>query len=557
MEQFIQPASGDKTKNGTVNLADLLSAKINANGKAKGKNSQSEATGEALDSLMPFLQLLNAQMCRQNNLSDTVVTNSDGEKITAEQAMLLLSGDVSSSELQQAIAKLNNLQSANKSKQENAANNVEEILKKTDLLKTSPSSEEAGTNTDDQAAEVISLFENKFKVRNGSQANEHTLVDNGKVSGRYGETNTEEVKIKVSGKQTYKQDGEKDVFGSFLKNTDASKTDTENKAAADKNQLPEKTGKTENQKANKSTGQELPSGMEKAIQTEKTTFRETQLAENNSVKVIAGTSAVKEVNTANKDFASDEQEKKDHAVSGKPHLSISKVKEQSADSGRDSVAFEENQHAYNKENKIFPEKISEEAAGKGKIEQKVKIVYLDKNSEEVSMNSITGANGGSGVMEKTNEVSADQIINQVASEIKESTAGDGGRVKVTLTPPSLGTLELDIAVRNGKVEVVLIADNKDVQQVLNNNIDQLKVALQTQDLTIERCDVFMQDKREDSNQSLSNQAFFQDRSEKQKEENNSGKGYREPVGSDSVAGNTAGGRRIGTESSTDSISLFV
>ncbi|NTW77571.1 MAG: flagellar hook-length control protein FliK, partial [Syntrophaceae bacterium] len=111
---------------------------------------------------------------------------------------------------------------------------------------------------------------------------------------------------------------------------------------------------------------------------------------------------------------------------------------------------------------------------------------------------------------KINNTSPDKIIDQIAGEIKETANNDGGRVKITLNPPSLGKLEMDVTVRNGKVEVVLVADNKDVQQTLNANIEKLKENLFNQGLTIDRCDVSMQDKKEEYQQNFNRQAYYQD-----------------------------------------------
>jgi flagellar hook-length control protein FliK len=73
---------------------------------------------------------------------------------------------------------------------------------------------------------------------------------------------------------------------------------------------------------------------------------------------------------------------------------------------------------------------------------------------------------------------------------------------------------MDVTVRNNKVEVIIVADNKDVQQTLNTNIDHLKGSLQNQGLTIDRCDVLMQSNREGYPQNFSQQTFYRDGSEK-------------------------------------------
>lgn len=109
-----------------------------------------------------------------------------------------------------------------------------------------------------------------------------------------------------------------------------------------------------------------------------------------------------------------------------------------------------------------------------------------------------------------NDISPAQMIERISSQFNEELASEGGRIKITLTPPSLGTLEMDVAVRNGVVKVMLIAENKEVQQMLSGNLDALKGSLQNQGLVIERCDVMMQDRRETYSQGFSQQQAFHD-----------------------------------------------
>lgn len=70
------------------------------------------------------------------------------------------------------------------------------------------------------------------------------------------------------------------------------------------------------------------------------------------------------------------------------------------------------------------------------------------------------------------------------------------RVRLTLTPPQLGTLDLDLIVKRDQVRMVLTAENKEVCQVLQSNLDQLKTILQGQGFDMDRLDVFVQDRGE-------------------------------------------------------------
>jgi flagellar hook-length control protein FliK len=74
------------------------------------------------------------------------------------------------------------------------------------------------------------------------------------------------------------------------------------------------------------------------------------------------------------------------------------------------------------------------------------------------------------------------------------------RIVITLEPPNLGTLNMDVRVQHDMVRMVLIADNNEVKQVLHANLDQLKTALQGQGLNIDRFDVLVHDRSYEGNQ---------------------------------------------------------
>jgi flagellar hook-length control protein FliK len=74
------------------------------------------------------------------------------------------------------------------------------------------------------------------------------------------------------------------------------------------------------------------------------------------------------------------------------------------------------------------------------------------------------------------------------------------RIVITLEPPNLGTLNMDVRVQHDMVRMVLIADNHEVKQVLHANLDQLKTALQNQGLNIDRFNVLVHERSYDGNQ---------------------------------------------------------
>jgi len=154
--------------------------------------------------------------------------------------------------------------------------------------------------------------------------------------------------------------------------------------------------------------------------------------------------------------------------------------------------------------------MSESAAVADKVKTELKgKTMLGENKLEInSLNSTTLSDVGS-AKTAAKDISPAQLINRVAAAFNENLASEGGRVKITLAPPSLGKLEMDVTVHNNSVKVMLIADSKDVQQILSGNLDSLKGSLQTQGLTIERCDVMMQNRHDQGTQNFSQQSFNQ------------------------------------------------
>lgn len=159
-------------------------------------------------------------------------------------------------------------------------------------------------------------------------------------------------------------------------------------------------------------------------------------------------------------------------------------------------------------------------------EVKIKTAPVEKNIDINSLNS-TVVSGNQSTKTAMSNISSAQIINRVAAEFNESLTSEGGRVKITLTPPSLGTLEMDVTVQNSKVRILLTAENQDVQKMLSGNLDLLKGALQSQGLTIERCDVMMQDRRDQYSQGFNQQAFNQEQSTER--QNDSSESYNQNV----------------------------
>ncbi len=81
------------------------------------------------------------------------------------------------------------------------------------------------------------------------------------------------------------------------------------------------------------------------------------------------------------------------------------------------------------------------------------------------------------------------LIKQIASGVKRP-----GRVRITLHPPRLGTLDVDVLVRDNKVHVILQTENNDVRQILQSNVESLKSSLRNHGLVADTINVSVQEK---------------------------------------------------------------
>ncbi|MEN6469833.1 MAG: flagellar hook-length control protein FliK [Smithella sp.] len=259
----------------------------------------------------------------------------------------------------------------------------------------------------------------------------------------------------------------------------------------------------------------------KFINAEQNASTEKLSGENHNIKVSAGAAANVQENKSQLNMANETEETslepqniKDLAGGDVRKQTVIKTEAPLADKQTSSPANEAQKNI----GKVAAT-LSESAGliDKVKPDHNSKTTPVEKNADMNSINTTT-ISGGSSTKTEISDVAPAQIINRVAAAFNETMANDGGRIKITLAPPSLGTLEMDVMVRNGTVKVMLTADNQDVQKMLSGNLDTLKASLQSQGLTIERCDVMMQDRREQYSQGFHQQAFNQEQSAGQHDE---------------------------------------
>lgn len=77
----------------------------------------------------------------------------------------------------------------------------------------------------------------------------------------------------------------------------------------------------------------------------------------------------------------------------------------------------------------------------------------------------------------------------------------GGQVRLSLDPPELGSLDMDVKVRNSSVQIVLTAEDRNVQQLLQSQRDVLERALAEGGLRMESFDVVLSSSADGENSS--------------------------------------------------------
>ncbi len=522
MEQAIQATFGGRGESkASTNLLKMIGA---ASGKGKARDNQSGKGDEDLNALVPFLQYLNQQLSQTNKSSDAAASNTNGKRITLEQAMLLFPGDITEKELQQALASFTQTGDIAKTDQEkNGQRGIpfDTLLKERDLLGKNLTEGDVKSNPEVKSDSITSLPDNELKAVNSNSENEQKIIiDNKGMLNQSGGIILENGDQKLFAGDEFSPANQNRITGTDFKKVIVMKPDEE-KAFAINSQAPAKEQDADSEitiTAQEKEKQPVLRNDERTLQPGKIIFQEAQLSENVADKIPVNLNAVKEENKISKDILPSESGKEDHAIANNSRLSLQETKESLI--SKDNLRFAQEQYANtakanagNKAQVDAMQTVFTDVSGRIKAEQKGKTIFAETTNEEISLSPVNAAGSGSVKMGKNDSISPGEIISQVTNDIKEVAANDGGRVKIILNPPSLGKVEMDVIVRNGKVEVVLVADNKDVQQTLNTHIDKLKGSLQSQGLTIERCDVFMQDKREEYQQSFSQQSFNnQDRS---------------------------------------------
>jgi flagellar hook-length control protein FliK len=100
------------------------------------------------------------------------------------------------------------------------------------------------------------------------------------------------------------------------------------------------------------------------------------------------------------------------------------------------------------------------------------------------------------------------VIGQVLDGAAQILRDGSGRMVLTLQPPRLGTLDLDVVVQDNRVKMVILADNQEVKQMLQAGMDDLRSALQDKGFEIDRLDVLVQNRPDEDGQGFWQEAGF-------------------------------------------------
>ena len=155
------------------------------------------------------------------------------------------------------------------------------------------------------------------------------------------------------------------------------------------------------------------------------------------------------------------------------------ARRQTGDGWTDKEIFREGLARKTEEHRRGPGKTTENGAA----EEFWKLSYGDVQNLRSDRPAAPGATAGN--------IPASSVMNQVRDGMVQGFK-DGGRVRITLYPESLGRVDMDIVVRHDRVELVMKVDNEQVRQLLHSHVDDLKTTLQNQGWQVQGVDVSLQ-----------------------------------------------------------------
>lgn len=93
----------------------------------------------------------------------------------------------------------------------------------------------------------------------------------------------------------------------------------------------------------------------------------------------------------------------------------------------------------------------------------------------------------------------------IVSDVKTALLPRGGTMQIRLDPPELGALQVNVEVRNGAVNATFQTSNDDATRLLSHSLGQLKTALESQGVTVDKIQVQQSPKNQNARNDTSQQ----------------------------------------------------
>ncbi|WP_299465773.1 flagellar hook-length control protein FliK, partial [uncultured Gimesia sp.] len=100
----------------------------------------------------------------------------------------------------------------------------------------------------------------------------------------------------------------------------------------------------------------------------------------------------------------------------------------------------------------------------------------------------TGSQSATTVEHPVDVKHVEQLVERIVGAVRQSQS-TGQQLKIRLSPPELGTLQIEVSLKDGVYTAKMEVQNQRVQKVINDNIAQLKDALAKTGVSIDRIEV--------------------------------------------------------------------
>jgi len=91
----------------------------------------------------------------------------------------------------------------------------------------------------------------------------------------------------------------------------------------------------------------------------------------------------------------------------------------------------------------------------------------------------------------TTNVNYSSILNQVSEKINYTLGKGESRVTIQLNPPSLGQINVNLAMKNNQLQAIIVAESVQVKNILESNMNQLRVSLEGSNIEVDKVSVFV------------------------------------------------------------------